>query len=122
MQRKALAWSDRATAAGERTLQADAEALFAEAERVAARADADTVSAGHVETAARHLRLGKRSTLFADLATNAGLTIFGLAGGGLISVALDGDPFRAGEWWLVVALALGALSAGAGFAARAMAR
>lgn len=122
VQRKALAWSGRAKAAGDRTLQAGAEALFAEAERVAARADAGTGSAGQVETAARHLRLGKRSTLFADLATSSGLTIFGLAGGGLISVTLNGDPSRAGEWWLVVTLALGALSAGARTSARAMAR
>lgn len=117
-----LSWSPHGVGKGEHILRLHAEEMFAEAERIARRSDADTVSAAHVDMAAKHLRLGRRSTLFADVATNGGLTLLGLAGGTLISIGVATEPMGTIGWWALGLAVVSALFAGAGFAARAIAR
>jgi hypothetical protein len=84
-----------------KTLAVHAKDLREEAERVAGRSKATHVSPTYVADAATHLRLGQKSSKWAEGMTAVGATAIGLAGGALINAEqAPGDLVLDTSMWI----------------------
>lgn len=92
MAKNAMSWPENAELEAKKTLAIHAKDLRDEAERVAVRSKATHVSPTYVADAATHLRLGQKSSKYAEGMTAVGTTAIGLAGGALINAQQAPGP------------------------------
>jgi hypothetical protein len=115
-------WSRKAREEAARVLDEDAQELFAIAGRVARRAEADSVGAGHVHQASRHLRIGKGVPRTAEVLSDGGWAFLGLNGGGLLSFWLADTAINAVGWLCILGAVVAAGAVGIGYTMKASSR
>lgn len=101
MAKNNISWPEDAELEAKKTLAIHAKDLREEAERVAVRSKATYVSPTYVADAATHLRLGQKSSKWAEALTAVGATAIGLAGGALVNAEqAPGDMVLNASMWM----------------------
>lgn len=117
MAKNNISWPEDAELEAKKTLAIQAKDLREEAERVAERSKATYVSPTYVADAATHLRLGQKSSKWAEGMTAVGAALIGLSGGALINAEqAPGDlVLNVGMWIYLSMGAVGLVLASLGY-------
>lgn len=117
MAKNGVTWPEDAELEAKKTLAIHAKDLREEAERVAIRSKATYISPTYVADAATHLRLGQKSSKWAEGMTAVGATAIGLAGGAVINAEqAPGDlVLDTGIWIYLVSGMVGLVLAALGY-------